>query len=184
MVKGSTLKSRQEFIIEHYGKEAIERLRPFVDESTIRTLTGSILATKWFDFAINLDLDAAIATHLGEDTEAFYRSMGAFSATREGSTAYRALTSERDPDRLLRRASTLWTRFFTPGSMRYEEVGFQDVRLSISGFQSTRQHCWTNLGFFVAIIGLAGGIAATAVEESCTSTGAAACVYHLRWRKA
>ena len=60
MVKGSTLKSRQEFLIDRYGKESLELLRPFVDESTIRTLTGSILATKWYDFAINLDLDRAM----------------------------------------------------------------------------------------------------------------------------
>jgi hypothetical protein len=135
-VKGSSIKSKLEFVRERFGPDAEAALkRSFASQGLFL-----ILESEWYPYALFDDLCVAIAeNHYGGDLERLVE-VGEYSAERTLRTVYEAYLEGGDFLRFLTRIATLHGRFYNQGRMEVE-VGddSKSCRLTLQGAPEYRE---------------------------------------------
>jgi uncharacterized protein (TIGR02265 family) len=181
MIKGVMLKSRLKYVRTKYGEDALKNLLDSLDPDLKATLTGRIIATQWYPFQTINDLDSTICEQLARGRDKAYLEMGAFSADNQFTTAYRGYLQSGNPHTILKKSSTMFSRFYKPGSMDYLSTGEKSCLLVIKNFISTTQNCLTAVGFFKRAIELSGGKKVKIEEVKCTARGDDVCEFQVTW---
>lgn len=88
-IKGSVLKSRLAFVVDHSGIEGRERVLQALHEDDRRAL-NSILTVKWYPLDLGSRLDDAIVRTLGDGKSAFFEKLGAASADKNLGSVHKA----------------------------------------------------------------------------------------------
>ena len=75
-IKGFILHSRKDFVIEHFGDEAWNRVLEASPENHREILGDTLLTANWYDFEIGKQLDLTIVDVLGEGAKQVFEDIG------------------------------------------------------------------------------------------------------------
>ena len=114
-VKGSSIRSKFEFVKERYGPEAEARLR---EKFGRRPELSPLLDTAWYPFALYEELNLAIAREFFSGDVARLREVGSYSASLALRTTYRAFVLGKDFVTFLRGTSTYYQTFYNQGDVQ------------------------------------------------------------------
>lgn len=183
-VKGTSIRSRLEFLQQRYGDEAGESVLAGLDADD-RAAVEKTLAASWVPFALLNRLDAAIVGGPGGQDQQVARDIGVFSAERNLSTVYRMFVDQAggDPAALLEGLATLHSNFYDWGAMRVVRLGPGECRVEVDyEGAASRTNCLTAVGFYSEALRRLGVEDAAVRETSCQAEGAELCTYEVRWR--
>ena len=93
-IKGSILKSRLAFVVDHSGDEGRKSVLQALHEDDRRAL-NSILTLKWYPLDLGLRLDGAIVRTLGAGKPEFFEKLGAASADKNLGSVHKAFQRRR-----------------------------------------------------------------------------------------
>ena len=114
LVKGSTIRSKFEFVRARAGDDAERRFRePF-------EARGTILDSGWYPFRLYDEVNAELARRFLAGDESRLQEVGRFSADRAFSGVYKTFLSSASFDRFLERIASLHGLMYSEGDMRVE----------------------------------------------------------------
>lgn len=180
-IKGAVLKARLALIEQMApgtGLPAVlARLTP--DEaSTLR----SLLATRWYPFALGKRLDAAIVDELGGGKAEFFERIGAASAEQNLRGVHKQFLVEGDPQEFLSRAPMIYAFYYDQGRRDYEASGAREAVLTTHGAEVfSVPDCATVVGWHKRALEMCGARNPRVVEEECRARGGNVCRYRLSW---
>ncbi len=117
LVKGSSIRSKFEFVRERFGRAAERELR---EEFEPQAGAMPFLDSSMYPFEIYDEINRAIAARFYDGDLERLREVGEFSARKVLTGVYRAFAAGRDFPRFLERAAVLHERFYRPGRMLVE----------------------------------------------------------------
>lgn len=185
-VKGTSIRSRLEFLQQRWGEEARDGVLAGLD-AVDRAAVENTLAASWVPFALLNRLDAAIVSGPGGGDLQVARDIGAYSAERNLSTVYRMFVDQArgDPAALLENLATLHGSFYDWGSMRAIRLGRGECRVEVEyAGAASRTNCLTAVGFYTEALRRLGVEEAEVRETECQAEGGTLCAYDVRWRAA
>ncbi len=183
-MKGSTLRTRREFVLRHHGEEAWRRVLGDIGNEMAAEVSGPLVATAWYRFDLRNRVERAIVEVCGRGDEGICVDMGAFSAMENLSTLYRSYRQGgEEPGPFYRRFAQLYPTLYDFGKMGVVESSTgAEVRIvhDLEG-HATRTNCLGAVGFFRGA-GQAAGIPGLRVEEpSCQVRGDEKCLHVVKW---
>jgi hypothetical protein len=183
-VKGSTIRTRRDFVLRYHGPEAWSRVRGALRDADRDLLDGALLASAWYPFDLCTRLERAIVDACAEGDERICVDMGAFSAAENLATLYRTfLAGGESPADFYKRLEQLYPTLHDFGSMNVFKPENRDEIHIVHDYQgfATRTNCLAALGFFRgAAVSVA--IPAVRVEETwCQALGNASCLLVVTW---
>jgi predicted hydrocarbon binding protein len=186
-VKGSTLRTRKDFVERYHGPRAWQRVRDALSEEDRAAWAGVVQAGAWYPFEACTRLERAIVDGCAEGDERICVDIGAYSAAENLATLYRAfLADAEDPFEFYRRFERLYPTLYDFGSMAVARVVAREelhVVLDFAGF-ATRTNCLATLGFFRGA-GVSVAIPRVRVEERwCQARGNSSCLVVVQWGEA
>ncbi len=113
-VKGSSIRSKFDFVRERYGAAAERELRESFGR---RPGLLPVLDSAWYPFSVYDELNRAIADRFYGGDLAKLEEVGAYSAGKVLTTVYKAFASGKDYAGFLQRAAILHERFYNRGRM-------------------------------------------------------------------
>ena len=112
-IKGSSLRSKLDYLREVHGKAAAEELKGWLREKGVVLL----LVSDWYPHELYTQLNERIAERFFGNNLKRLREVGVFSAERALSSVYKAYVEKGDFEAFLRRIASLHQRFFNRGAM-------------------------------------------------------------------
>ena len=180
-IKGSILKSRLAFVVDHSGDEGRESVLQALHEDDRRAL-NSILTLKWYPLDLGLRLDGAIVRTLGAGKPEFFEKLGAASADKNLGSVHKAFLSVGDPHGFLSRTPAIYALYYEKGRREYEKTGDKSAVLTTRDAEVfSAPDCLTVVGWYRRALELCGAATVTVVEEECRARGADVCRYRLSW---
>jgi hypothetical protein len=151
-IKGSSLKTKFEFVRETFGDRAAAELEGHFDRSLF-----PILDSSWYPFSFNSEVNRILVnTYLDGDVSRM-REVGIFSAERVLTTVYKFFTSGRTFIEFMRRAETLHETCYSEGGMKVT-VGSDgkscEIHLRAPYFSQVDMH--VAAGFYIGAARLLG----------------------------
>lgn len=179
-VKGGAIQSRLEFVREHGGDAAVERVLARLSEGD-RKSCAHVLAAVWYPFELNERLDDAIAAEMAMGENVFVL-MGEKSATHNLGSTHRVFIAEKDPHGLLKRAAQIYQAYYDTGRREYERLSDTKAVLRTYDSQTYSKHdCLTVVGWHRKAIEMCGGKNVRVTETKCRARGADVCEYVCEW---
>lgn len=181
-VKGGTLKSRIEFIKEHYGQDGLEKVLSKVTEEDRDILTGILLYSSWYPYETYDRLDKAIREVLAPADKHIYKKMGAFSAKQHLNSIYQAYLKQNDPLAFCKIFPNIFKAYYDSGRVEPEFASEHSVIFKIYDFASpTRPDCESNVGYIEEGLNLCGAKNPKVVETKCRLRGSEYCEIIASW---
>jgi hypothetical protein len=87
------------------------------------------------------------------------------------------------PDFVLRRASSVWSRFNDEGSLQLQELRDDGMLMELLGMPPFRVFCAVLTGWSAEGVAALGAKNPTSDHVECRARGDLRCVWHVRWRK-
>ncbi len=147
-VKGSSIRSKFEFVRERYGVEAESRL---IQKFKSRPEITPLLDTAWYPFAIYEEINQAIVREFFSGDVARLREVGSYSASLALRTTYRAYALGKDFVQFLRGTGVYYQTFYDRGDVQVTVS--DDRRAAELKFSGAPLYTETDLqvavGFFV-----------------------------------
>lgn len=128
-VKGSSLKSKFDFIKEHFSSKKEELIRELFEDRNIFPL----LESQWYDYSIYIDLLNTIAISIYKGDLKKLENLGAYSAKLALNGIYKSFVSQKDFLTFLKNVSLLHSRFYNKGKMDVFIKSDNVVELVLSG---------------------------------------------------
>lgn len=179
-VKGSVILSRLGFA-RAQGEAAFQRILAALPAADREALSAIVLASGWYPFELNEQLDLSIAAVVGGGDELF-RELGRQSARDNLASVHRGFVRNRDPHGVLRDSTALFKLYYDTGTRRYERLGATRALLqTCDSLSFSSADCCTVMGFFEQAIVMCGGEHVRVVDRQCRSKGAEVCEYHFEW---
>jgi len=183
-VKGSTLRTRRDFVLRYHGPGAWARVYAALSPPDRAVCDGPILATNWYPFDLCARLERAIVSALAEGDERICLDIGAYSAAENLATLYRTFLGDgEDPVAFYQRFERLHPTLYDFGSMTVARAPSRDEIHIVHDYQgfATRTNCLSSIGFFRGA-GVSVAIPKVRVEEKwCQASGNASCFCVVRW---
>lgn len=114
MVKGSTIRSKFDFVRELAGKEAEGAFRSEFERN------GTILDSAWYPFQLYDDVNGKLVRRFLGGDETRLEEVGRYSAERAFSGVYKSFLASSSFDRFLERIATLHDLMYSAGKMSVE----------------------------------------------------------------
>lgn len=182
-VKGTTLRSRLDFLRERFGEDSVATVLDGLDPEHRRAVE-SALPGSWLDSSIIDRLDREIIDRFGGGRDKLAREFGAFSARKNLTTLYKIFIEQAqgDPHELFENLANLHRNFYDAGSMSVARLDERSssVEVDYEG-AATRPNCLTALGFYSTALELIGVEQASVEERACQVDGAKLCRFEIRW---
>ncbi len=181
-IKGVVLRAREEFVKDHFGDEAWQKILETLPASDREAIGDMLLAARWYAFGIGERLDKAIVDTLGGGSRIF-QDIGAKSAACNLTKEHRTFLTPGDPHAFLKKAGIIYKFYYGKGYREYEETG------PTSGILTTYEaetfsvpDCLTVIGWYREALKMCGAKEIRIVEEECRATGGSCCRYRVEWR--
>ncbi len=182
-IKGQIVSSRREFVGEHFGPGAWEKVLAALPDPDRETLRGTILATGWYEFELGKRLDDAIVGVLGGGSDEVFEELGAKSARKNLGGIHRLFLSPGDPQALMAKAGVIYRQYYDTGRREYSQTGPVSGVLTTHGAETySHPDCLTVIGWYKEALRMCGAREITAVEEECRANGGTCCRYRFEWQ--
>lgn len=179
-VKGGALQARMEFVRDHGGDAAVERVLARLSDSDAK-ICRQPLSAMWYPFEVNERLDDAIAAEMSMGEKVF-ELMGEKSATHNLTSTHRVFVTDRDPHGLLKRAAQIYQMYYDTGRREYEHAGDTKAILRTYEAETFSKHdCLTVVGWHRKAIEMCGGKSVRVTETRCRARGGNCCEYVCEW---
>ncbi len=180
-IKGLVLLARREFVKEHFGEEAWEKVVKALPAQDQQEL-NYILATKWYSFETGKRLDRAVVNVLGKGKIGFFEEIGAESARRSLTKEHKLFLTPGDPQAFMKKASTIYKFYYDTGYRTYQQTGpHSGVMTTFEAETFSAPDCLTVIGWYKEALKLCGAKRVQVVEEECRARGDSCCRYRLQW---
>ncbi len=180
-VKGSMVRAHLQFVGDRFGAAAVEQTLAALPSAMTAEL-HNVLSASWCAFETLIALDRAIVKVSGQDERKLLRELGAYSASVNLSTVYRAFRRE-DIHDFFRNSATLHRQFQDFGTCTYDQLGPTQARIRIreaACFSPT--YCASETGYLEQVITLHGGSAPQISESTCRCANEELCTFEAQWR--
>lgn len=180
-VKGTVLKSRLAFVVDHFGEAGRERLLAGLSAAD-RDALKIVLTVKWYPFELGQRLDDAIFRILGDGDPAFFERLGAASAQKNLTTLHQTFITKGDPHAFLAKAPVVYRLYYETGHREYQRTGDREAVLTTHDAETfSAPDCLTVIGWHKRALEMCGCTGVAIVEEECRATGGAVCRYRVSW---
>jgi len=172
-IKGSSIRTKFQFVKEKYGDAAEQALQGQFDRSLF-----PILDSSWYPFSFNEKISLTIVrAHFAGDMSRL-REVGAFSATRVLTSVYKFYATAKGFIEFLRRAELLHETCYSKGGMKVDiggDLKSCDIYLRAPIFSEADMH--VAAGFYE---GAAAFFGETGITCTCAHEGHGA-HFHMAW---
>jgi len=182
-IKGLVLIAREEFVKEHFGDGAWEKVLEALPVADQEFLKGVIFSVKWYPFEIGERLDNAIVKVLGHGKSAVFEELGVKSAQRSLAREHKSLLAPGDPQSFLKRSDVIYRLYYDTGYREYQETGPNSgVITTYEAKTFSIPDCLTVIGWHKEALKLCGAKEGQMVEEECRAKGGKCCRYRVQWK--
>ncbi|UCC73420.1 MAG: TIGR02265 family protein [Gemmatimonadota bacterium] len=180
-VKGSVLKSRLDFVEEHFGEDEVQQVMASLsaeDQEALRKM----LPSSWLSFEIGKRLDDAIVQVCGKGDPQFFEQLGVASADKNLTTLHSTFLTPGDPEAFLRKAPQIYELYYQTGRRAWEKTGESEGYLTTYDAETfSAADCLTVVGWYKRALAMCGATTVEVEEEECRALGGAVCRYRVRW---
>ena len=181
-IKGLIINSRKEFVTEHFGEEAWEKVFGALPEEDQELLGDLILTAKWYPFEVGERLDKAIVHVLGKGDESIFRKIGEQSARVSLNKVHKTFITPGDPQAFMNKAGMIYKFYYDTGHREYRETGPNSGVITTHEAETfSVPDCLTVIGWYEEALRMCGARKVTAVEEECRAKGGEVCRYRFEW---
>lgn len=180
-VKGSVLKSRLEFVEEHFGADGVKKLMASLGAEDQEALK-KMLPSTWLPFEVGKRLDDAIVNVLAGGDPKFFEQLGIASADKNLTTFHASFLTPGDPEAFLRKAPQIYGLYYQKGRREWEKTGEREGYLTTYEAETfSAADCLTVVGWYKRALEMCGASSIEVVEEECRAKGGEFCRYRVRW---
>ncbi|MFQ5669116.1 MAG: TIGR02265 family protein [Acidobacteriota bacterium] len=181
-VKGSVLRSRLDFVVDHFGESGFQRLLDALPEADRKLIKSGLLSAQWYPFELGESIDSVVMEVLGKNSPETFRELGARSADFNLKGVHQVFVHDRDPHGLLKRAPAIYKLYYDTGHRTYEKTGDTSCRLVTYESESfSAPDCLTVIGWHERAILICGGLDPRVEHPRCRARGDEVCEYLLSW---
>lgn len=180
--KGFTLRSAKAFVLEKYKEEGWEKVMAELDPSFRVILEGSILASDWNPFQLQVDLYTIIDRIFGKGDLKLCHEIGRYTAEKEVTTIHKATMRIGGLGIWMKIAGLMWGQYYSAGKMHCEELGNSGGSVLVTEFNPiSKAFCNDLSGWIERVMELSGRKSVTISHPQCLLDGDPACVYKGNW---
>jgi len=181
-IRGVVLHARKEFVKEHFGEKAWEKVLNVLPAEDQESLRGIVLSAQWYPFKLGEHVDEAIVDVLGGGDAKVFERIGAKSAERNLSKEHRSFLSPGDPQAFMKKAPMIYKFYYDSGYREYEETGPNSGVLTTYEAETySVPDCLTVIGWYKEALKMCGARNIEVDEEECRARGGSFCRYHVTW---
>ena len=182
-IKGLVIHARREFVEEHFGEGAWERVLQALTEEDREHLGGTIFAARWYPFEIGSKLDEAIVDVLGGGRWEIFEEIGRKSAERSLAKEHQSFLAPGDPQSFMKKANLIYKFYYDTGYREYEQTGpTSGIMTTYESETYSAPDCLTVIGWYKEALRMCGAKEVKAVEEECRAQGGSCCRYRFEWK--
>jgi len=182
-IKGVVLRAREDFITDHFGDDAWQRVLDALPAEDRNTLQKMLLASRWYPFAIGERLDKAIGETLGDGSRRIFEDIGVKSAERILAMEHRTFLTQGIPQAFLKKAGIIYNFYYDTGYREYEKKGPTSGVLTTYEAETYSEHdCLTVIGWYREALKMCGATDVRIIEEECRAKGGSCCRYLVEWK--
>jgi len=181
-VKGLILHARKDFVVDHFGEDAWQKVLESLPTFDQKVLVDTILTAKWYPFVIGERLDNAIVEVLGGGDEKIFEDIGKKSAQRGLTKVHKSFLTRGDPQAFMKKASTIYKFYYDTGRREYKQTGANSGTLTTYDAETfSVPDCLTVIGWYKEALRMCGARNIFADEEECRAKGGKVCRYIFEW---
>ncbi|MFA4948012.1 MAG: heme NO-binding domain-containing protein [Candidatus Krumholzibacteriia bacterium] len=181
-IKGLVIQARKEFVEEHFGKDAWQKVLETLPPDDRKALCDLILTARWYPFELGERLDRAIVNVLGEGKEKFFEEIGAKSAQRSLTKVHKSFLTPGDPQAFLKKSDVIYKFYYDTGRCEYAQTGpTSGVMTTYEAKTFSVPDCLTVLGWYKEALRMCGARNVEGIEEECRAKGGSCCRYRFKW---
>jgi hypothetical protein len=181
-VKGSALKARMQYVLDHGGEPAVTRLLATLGSEARALGTDGFLVNEWYPYTVFVELCETIDRLHGKGDLTLCHELGRYACDANLTTLYRIFFKIGNIQFIIRRAALAWRVTYDAGDMKILEEGRHHVVARIEGVpQPTRAHCLSVRGWMERA-GEISGATDVASTETCRALGHPHCDLRLTWK--
>jgi len=184
-VKGLVLRSRVDYICEHFGADGWRQVLAEIAPENRSILSDEILISSWYPLSLLIDLPVTADRIYGKGDLALCRAIGRESARLALQGVHRSFVREGDPGFVIRRTNLLWNQYFDSGTNDTERIGPSSVRICYRDFEEPhRAICLGVMGWLESANTIWGGKDVLVSETTCRCWGDNLCEFLVSWSDA
>ncbi len=181
-IKGMIFHSRKEFVVDHFGEEAWNRVVNALPSEDRELLGEIILTAKWYPFDVGSRLDKAIVDVLGGGNASIFRQIGAASAQTSLTRVHKTFLTPGDPQTFMKKSGIIYKFYYDRGRREYQETGPNSgVVTTYDAETFSEPDCLTVIGWYEEALRMCGAENVVGIEEECRAKGGKVCRYRFQW---
>ena len=182
-IKGVVLRARAEFIKDHFGDDAWQRVLDALPAEDKKSMQNMLLAARWYPFEIGERIDKVIVDTLGNGKSHIFEEIGAKSAEQNLTMEHRTFLTPGKPQAFLKKAGIIYNFYYDTGYREYEETGpTSGVLTTYEAETHSVADCLTVIGWYREALKMCGATDVRIVEEECRAKGGSYCRYRVEWK--
>jgi hypothetical protein len=181
-IKGAVLHARIDFVREHFGDKAWEKVVSVLPADAQAMLNNTLLSSKWYPFSLGERLDWAIVVELGSGDMKVFEKIGVKSAQRNLTKDHKTFLVPGDPQAFMKKAGSIYKFYYDTGYREYEQTGPNSGVLTTYDAETfSVPDCLTVIGWYKEALRMCGARDINIVEETCRAKGGSFCRYRVEW---
>jgi hypothetical protein len=186
-IKGNALSGFKRQVATRQGSKGMERWLSELDPGDAALMQGLILPNHWYPLRLwNLLADRYVEVFGGGDPQSF-RPVAESIAEDDLHAFFKVLLKASSPAMIMRRAGSLWDRYFDVGTMDSIELRANRFLVRLTGPRSIDRGpglvtCAAGVpGWQERTLSLTGARGVRSVQTACRFQGAPACEFSVTW---
>jgi uncharacterized protein (TIGR02265 family) len=181
-IKGVVLHARMDFVREHFGDDAWNKVLGALPAEDSESLQDMLLTARWYPFKLGERLDRAIVDALGDGSNRIFEEIGAKSAQRNLTREHKTFLTPGDPQAFMKKSGLIYKFYYDRGYREYEETGpTSGVLTTFEAETYSISDCLTVVGWYREALKMCGAKEVRIFEEECRAKGGTCCRYRLEW---
>lgn len=141
----------------------------------------AISVADWYPEEAQVGLLRALVQHLGGGSKV-WEQMGHRAARFDLGRVYKSMLRAGDPTSTVRKMPVLWSSYHDTGKLTVTIPAPCEARYELVDYGApSPEMCSINVGYYRAMLEMAGARDVEVVHESCIHTGGERCVWHAKW---
>lgn len=186
-VKGSLVLHLREFAMQMHGDQAWNDTLASVKSADRELYEGVLLLSGWYPIGSYNRVLRWFMQSNAMDTELEMRRYAEFVADKDLHSIFKTLLKAATPEMILRRSPSLWSRYFSVGTLRVQKELPKDFLLVLEAPTDEDQGpgpltCGGGVcGWMELALRLSGALSPKVSEQNCRFRGHTHCEYRARW---